>query len=205
MYFYGTSGEVAAFRTQAESFPDISGYVADCLPQNAVPPWQRIYNQGSESVADGALTVTTSTAGLQQAYRLSGGPASAWNPTSRGSVLEAKLRVDSQAGSYANAILISTGNRSWSIGFGMTGLTEILGSGSVAMTTNDAFHVYRFTIDGTNGPLKVYVDGNTTPIATWAGVSSTANRIDFGDFLSSAAGVVKWCYIRWTNQGVCLP
>lgn len=188
-------------------FAGAATYTADYLPQNPLnnPQWTRIYNNGSESAAGGVLKVT-STANLQQAYRLSGGPASAWNPTTGGSAVEIRMKVDSQVSTFAGSFLLATGNRGWNINFNTNGLQEILGGGNIVTMDTTAFHVYRFTIDGINGPLNMYVDGNTTPSVTWAGISSTANRIDFGDFIAgTVGGVTEWDYIRWTNAGAYPP
>jgi len=46
-------------------------------------------------------------------------------------------------------------------------VSEELYGGQFAFNTTNAFHTYRFGIVGTDGPLNVYLDGDTSPIQTF--------------------------------------
>jgi hypothetical protein len=188
-----------------------SSYEGSALPDDASsnPQWSKFLDSdgASSSVSGGILTIST-TASESLAYRLFGGSGNAWDPTGAGSTIEINLKVDSQDAGAGRAgdILIGTGTQEWLLRWGTTVISEELGGGSVAMTTTDAFHTYRFTIPNDEGPLTLYVDGGTTPVMTWAGVDGTADRLDFGDTLDPGdGGTVQWDYIRWTNAGAIAP
>ncbi len=180
-------------------------YEADVLPTDANPAWQQIYFDGSSSVSGGVLTLSTSATTESLAYRLFGGSGQSWDPEGKvSSTVDVGLKVDAQNGGAARAgdIFIGTGSAVWLFRFATTWISEEIAGGGFAATTDDAFHNYQFAITGASGPLNVYVDGGTTPAATFAGTpvsNSVYNRIDFGDTLDGDAGTIQWDYIRWNN------
>lgn len=191
---------------------DFTGtYEADDLPQNEPtdPLWSKVHDDtggAGESVADGILTVKT-VPSENIVYRLAGGPGFAWDPTEVGSTVEVRLKVDIQNGSAgAGSLEIRSGSLLWGIIFQPTCVYIQIGGGDpVLMDTSDGFHVYRFTFTGPNDPLKLYVDGGESPVASWVGVEDTSALLDFGATITDVAGQVQWDYIRWTNLGAFEP
>lgn len=184
-------------------------YSGDALPTASTPAWSVAGQTGSasQSASGGILTVTGTTGTDTLVNRIWGGTGLEWDPDATGSTLELRLKVDSVASgsSYAGSIGIRTGANIWLFSFGTSQLVEVTAGQSASVVTDDAFHTYRMTIAGTAGPLNVYVDGNTTPLASFTGVANSVNLLDFGDNLDSEAGVVQWDYIQWTNDGVFAP
>ncbi len=196
---------VALVAPSAEATIFTDSYEADALPTASTPAWTEFFNQGTESVAGGILTLSTA-AGDDNLYRLGGGTGLDWDPTGAGSTLEIRLKVDSQLGATgAGDFGILTGAKVWKFSFATNQINEVVAGGTVSMDTSAAFHVYRFTVAGTGGPLNLYVDGGGSPVATFAGGATGSNRLDWGDDLGADAGQVQWDYIRWTNLGAFAP
>lgn len=194
---------------QATDFTD--SYQADDLPQSAstTPSWVKMHDDTGgtgESVADSILAVKTALS-ENIVYRLTGGTGLAWDPTEVGSTVEMRLKVDIQNGSAgAGSFEIRSGRQLWGIVFYLNAVGIQIGKGKpVLMDTTDGFHVYRFTLAGNGGPLKLYVDGGESPVASWEGVEDTATLLDFGATITDVNGEVQWDYIRWTNQGAFEP
>jgi hypothetical protein len=202
---------VALVAPYSEAQVFTASYEGDALPQASVPPWDRVFNEGSESVSGGILTVSTPSGSASQAYYLNGGSGLAWDPTGGlGSTIDLRLKVDSQDGGVGTAgacnFVIATGSQAWIMQIGSNVIGEKLAGGPTpTIDTTDAFHVYRFTVDGVGGPLNLYVDGGQSPLATWAGVGSGTDALRFGDDQSSVGGQVQCDYIRWTNAGAFAP
>lgn len=184
-------------------------YSGDALPQVSTPAWSLPLQTGSasQSVSGGILTVTGTTGTDTLVNRLGGGAGLEWDPDATGSTLELRLKVDSLApeSNRAGGIGIRTGTNIWLFTFGPSILEEVVTGQNASVVTDDAFHTYRMTIAGTAGPLNVYVDGNTTPLASFTGGTNSETLIDFGDNLDAEGGVVQWDYIQWTNDGVFAP
>ncbi len=176
-------------------------YEANALPQNSVPQWSKVLDStggAGESVSGGILTTTTTAPTQSLAYRLMSSTGG-WNPTATGSIIDVRMKVISQAAGAGRvcSFLIGTGTQAWLVRWGTTVISEELYGGVFAFDTTNAFHTYRFGVAGTEGPLNIYVDGDTSPIMTFAGLDSTAKRLDFGDQLDGDAGTAQWDYIRW--------
>jgi hypothetical protein len=213
MFTLGAAAIVfGASYAQSAPAPFDYGYEADALPESSTPSWNR-YFDGDVSVSGGILTVTTpgTHGGSDPDFseiRLLGGSGQPWDTTGAGTTVEVKVKTDYNVSghSWAGSILIDTGVRRWHMLIGEGYITDNAGGGDFPIVTNDAFHTYRFVIaDETNGPLDMYVDGNTTPTNSWGGAGSVSSRIAFGDLGNSDQGQVQWDYVRWTNDGAYAP
>lgn len=195
--------------------PFTYSYDANVVPDAATPTWAR-YFTGDDSVSGGILTVTTpgvnnvgspaDPSNLE--FRLEGGAGQPWDPTGAGSTVEIRVKTDYNVTgmSWAGSMLIGTGSKWWGLLIGEHYITDKAGGGDYAITTNDAFHTYRFVISNeTSGNLDMYVDGSTTPAHSWAGAAGGPDRLAFGDLFSDSLGQVEWDYLRWTNAGAYVP
>lgn len=178
-------------------------YEGDVLPQNSTPAWSVFLDDTGGtggSVSGGILTTTTAAANQSLGYRLWGGSPGGWNPTAAGSIVDVRVKVVSQAPGAGRAadFLIATGSKAWLVRWGESRISEELFGGGFDFNTTDAFHTYRFGVTGLDGPLNIYVDGDTSPSVTFDGLASTTpSRLDFGDQLDGDGGTVQWDYIRW--------
>jgi len=192
--------------------PFTYGYEGDALPESSSPAWAH-YFDGDTSVSGGILTVTTpGTHGGSDTdyveFRQLGGVGQPWETTGAGTTVEIRVKTDYNVSphSWAGAIQIDTGSKRWQMLIGEGYISDNAGGGDFAITTNDAFHTYRFVVANESaGPLDMYVDGNTTPAHSWAGGSSGYSELAFGDLGSADQGQIQWDYVRWTNAGAFVP
>jgi hypothetical protein len=191
-----------------------ASYEADYLPQDplSAPQWQK-YFDGTGTVADGVLTVTTDNTssgdGPYLEYRLDGGGA--WNPTGAGTTVEMRYKVnfnDPTGEGWAGSFMLGTGERYWSAKIG-TNFITVVGAGDFYLPSigidASTYHTYRFTTANDTGNLDLYVDGAVTPAHSFVPTVATLSRLAFGDLGAPEGGQVAWDYIRWTNAGVVIP
>lgn len=213
MFTLGAAAIVfGASYAQSAVAPFAYGYEADAMPESSTPAWPHYFN-GDTSVSGGILTVTTpGTHGGGDIdfveFRQLGGAGAPWETTGAGTTVEIRVKTDYNVSghSWAGDIMIDTGVRRWQMLIGEGYISDNVGGGDFAITTNDAFHTYRFVVaNESTGPLAIYVDGNTTPAHSWVGGASGYSELAFGDLGNSAQGQVQWDYVRWTNAGAYAP
>ncbi|MGN6505538.1 MAG: MYXO-CTERM sorting domain-containing protein [Tepidisphaeraceae bacterium] len=204
---FGIAGLVLCSVAGAATAPFTTQYSGDALPESSVPAWEKYFADAQDvgTVNNGVLTVSTTTdngGGGDLLYRQS--PGTAWNPTSAGSTLEIRMKIDTANGSSGGADFgFGDGTKYAIFSFGTSGITEYQGGGSITTTTNDAFHTYRFLMPSASDTITLYIDG--TLASTFTATASGANRIDFGDTLRADMGQSQWDYVSWTNDGVVAP
>jgi hypothetical protein len=183
-------------------------YEGDALPQASTPAWGVFLDDtaGAGGVVSGGILTITTAPTQSLGYRLFSSPGG-WDPTLGGTDIDIRMKVVSQAQGAGRAgdFLVATGTQAWLVRWGAARVSEELLGGGFDLDTTDAFHTYRLSVAGTEGPLNIYVDGAAVPSVSLPGVDSTANRLDFGDQLDGDGGVVQWDYIRWTNNEVPEP
>jgi hypothetical protein len=207
---------IGASYVQAAPTPFTYSYEAstNLTPDAATPAWER-YFTGDDSVSGGILTVTTPgvnnvgspTDPNNLEFRQTGGTGQPWDPTGAGTTVEINVKtISNPSTSWAGSLEIATGSKWWGMIIGTGYITDKAGGGDFAITTDDAFHTYRFVVSNeATGNLDLYVDGSTTVAHSWAGASSAGNELAFGDLFSESLGQVQWDYVRWTNAGAYAP
>ena len=197
----------ASFTVSAPA-PFSYGYEADAVPESSSPSWARYYD-GDYSASGGILTATTpGTHGGSDPGYLEFQQTGSWAPVGSGTTVEVRLKtISSNVNGWAGGMTIGIGSQFWPIYIGSSFITVAGGgTGDLATTTSDDFHILRFTTDESSGDLNLYLDGNTTAAKTWNSAGSGSNVLSFGVQSSSqAGGTIQWDYIRWTNDGAYAP
>ena len=198
--------------TAAQATVFTTGYDGVLTPDVSTPLWhfptEGGFGSGSHSTSGGILTSSTLASGANLNYRMYGGAGSAWNPTGLGSTLETRLKIDAQGPTvnFACSLGFYTGSRQWIFAMGLDKIIQIVdGPDPEVLVDLSNFTVLRFVVDESAGTLDLHVDGSTTALASFSGVATSINKIEFGDEFDGAIGTTQWDYLMWTNEVAEVP
>ncbi len=199
-----------------------SSYLANALPSatagtTADPLWHIGASGGTASVANGILSVSTTTITSNQFWAVgnssantayAGSTPGVWNTST--ATIDFRLQVTAQVGTTTSTarggftiqVTDQTSANSYTFHIGTTGFTYSGTSGLSAegYDNSSGFKNYRIVIK--DGKASFYVEGIANPIfkdVTGAGVAGR-NAILFGDISSGVSGSYNLDYLQWSNS-----
>jgi|GEM_PF-2335826 len=194
----------------ADQVPWNGVYEAGQLPQNSEPDWRVDIVSGSQEW-DASIVEHDGESVLEQTLGIDrGGWRIAWQNAGSSSdsmTVEMRARIVSGEGFLLGLEVRNDEIGGVGVRISETAIEMIAGSTRrklVAYPIGQDFHVYRLTLDG--NVSRLYVDGDSTPVAEIEGTAGLGSHLQFGDFGPvNGEGTVEYSSVRWTADGAFAP